>query len=186
MKPKAFIPGIMLNVLALLLALCGGCSGAVVLMKVTFAGLLMSAPVAVAVLVVAALLVVVGPIVGFALATQGRARAFTVVTGPVSVLALVVSFAALSAAGFNPLEKQGHTAGPRPDACKPKVTDGSAIGRRCAVAAGTEPGGDCPAELFCMERIVDHPETLECRLYCRHDCECPDGYECMYSWCAKR
>jgi len=183
---KANKPALALNLLALLVSLCTCGSGAVGLMKLLFAGALMSLPVAVLLVVVGVTLISVGPLVGLVLAAQGKARGFALATGPVSLATLGVASALLMTTQFSPWEKEGHHAGPAQAGCRPKTQDGSAVGRRCAVDAGTEPAGDCPAEYFCMERVVDRPETLICRLYCSHDCECPGGFECIYSWCERR
>ncbi|MBL8953109.1 MAG: hypothetical protein JNK82_20195 [Myxococcaceae bacterium] len=172
------VTGVVLNALALLMALCS----APVVVKVAFAGLLISPPL----LALAMLVAAVGPVVGLVLSFMGRARGVALGTGVAALLVLVASFGVLSAAGQSPLDERGHTSGPKPSGCEPKSLESAAIGRRCTVDAGTEPAGDCPPQFFCMERVQMRPDSLECRLYCRHDCECPDGFSCVFEHCQAR
>ncbi len=186
MKPPNTL-GIVLNALAVVAAVAAFPYLFMPLIELGFVGLVMAAPVAVVVYAIGFVLVDVGPLVGFALALAGKARAFTIVTGALSLVSLLglVAFVALAKTQID-LDHDGRARGPKPAGCKPKVTDATAIGRPCDPDAGVAPAGNCPAEHWCSEQIVDHPETNMCRVYCSHDCECPAHTRCIYNFCEKR
>lgn len=182
---KRFIAGVVLNVLALLAVLCSFPAFVLPVLKALFAGALMNPVVALLVTLAAFVVIDVGPVVGLVLAAKGRARGLTVATALASMCGLAALGASLEKLGLDVVSEPGHATGPTPSGCTPKTTDGSAVGRKCNPDGGELPAGDCPPEYFCMERVVDKPETLECMIYCRHDCECPDAFRCIHSKCIR-
>lgn len=182
-SPTRWMPGLVLNGLALALALCSVPALAVPVMKLSIAGALMSPLVAVPVLLLALALIDVGPIVGLVLAWRGS-RSVPVATAIMSVLGYGALVVLLGASGQHPFVEPGREQGPRPENCRPAVEDGSAIGRPCHEDGGVPPSADCPEGLFCLVPVQGRPEMV-CRLYCRNDCECPDGFECRYNFCER-
>lgn len=180
--PTRWLPGLVLNGLALALALCSVPALLVPVMKLSIAGALMSPLVALPVLLLAVAVIDVGPVVGLVLAWRGS-RGVPVTTAILSVVGYGALLALLSATGQHPFVEPGREQGPRPENCRPAVADrGAAINRSCREDAGAPSAADCPDGYFCLVPVQGRPE-LVCRLYCRNDCECPDNFECRYSFC---
>jgi hypothetical protein len=178
--------GIIVNAVAVVAALLAAPYLLVPLLKLGFVGLVAAAPVAVVLYLVGFLVIDVGPVVGLALSIAGKARSFAYVTGALSLVSLVVLVGAVAAAKTRlDLDGDGRARGAAPAHCAPRVADASAIGRACNPDAGTEPSGTCPAEYFCLQRVMGRPDSFECRLYCSHDCECPARTKCVYSYCER-
>lgn len=182
---RAYVAGIVVNAVAMLAALAAFPYLALPLLELGFVGLV-AAPATLLLFIVAFVVIDIGPLVGLVTAFFGRGRVFTWVTGLlslVSLVGLVVSVALIKTR--IDLDNDGRTRGPAPAGCKPKTTDASAVGRPCDPDAGVPPAGNCPPEYFCLERVVDHPETNECMIYCSADCECPRRFKCVYSKCVR-
>lgn len=188
-QPKRTVStgGVIVNAVAVLAALIAAPYLLVPLMKLGFVGLMTAAPIAFVVYLVGFLVIDVGPLVGLVLSIAGRARVLGYVTGAlslVSLLALVGGVAVLKTR--LDLDGDGRARGPAPRGCAPRVADGSAIGRACRPDGGVAPAGDCPAEYFCSQRVVNRPDSYQCRVYCSNDCECPARTKCVYGYCEPR
>jgi len=179
--------GIILNAVAILAALIAAPYLIVPLLKLGFVGLMTAAPVAFVLYLFGFLAIDVGPLVGLALSIMGRARVLGYVTGALSLVSLVVLVGGVAALKTRlDLDGDGRARGPKPASCAPRVADASAIGRACKPDAGPGPEGDCPAGHFCSLRIVNRPDSYQCRAYCSHDCECPARTKCVYGFCEPR
>ncbi len=182
---KPFIAGIVANALALLAAILSFPFLLLPLLKLAFLGLVVNAPIGFLLFSIGVVLIDVGPLVGMAVSVVGRVRALGIATAVVSLVSLGALIAGMNVLGLHPFTEDGRATGPAPAGCKQKTADGTAVGRHCNPEGGAEPAGDCPAEYFCMEKIVDHPETTECSIYCSHDCECPKHLKCVYNSCVR-
>jgi hypothetical protein len=179
--------GVVLNAIAIVAALLAAPYLLVPLLKLGFVGLVTAAPVALVVYLVGFLVIDVGPVVGIALSIAGKARPLGYVTGAASLVSLVALIGAVAALKTRmDLDGDGRARGPEPARCAPRVADASAIGRKCDADAGAAPAGDCPAEHFCLQRVMGRPDSFECRAYCSHDCECPSRTKCVYGFCERR
>lgn len=179
------MPGVVLNALALLFGGCGSLGMAVPLLKLLFAGALMSPAVAVLVAIAGFALLWVAPIAGLVLAWTGRARGPTVLTALASLCCIIALASAAQAVGGPVVSERGRASGPKPERCAPVAADSTAIGRACHPDGGPTAEADCPEGYFCLPPIVNRPDENACLIPCRHDCECPDGLSCVFEKCKR-
>jgi len=185
MSRRVNVAGIVVNGVAAGAAVIAFPYLAVPLLKLGFVGLLAAAPVTLVVMLVSFVVIDLGPLIGVAvsLLAPDRTRVLAWITGIASLVSLIflVAFVAFVKTQID-LDNDGRARGPKPENCKPKNTDGTAIGRPCDADSGT---AACPSGYWCMEETIDRPETTQCMIYCTNDCECPHKFKCVYSKCTR-